>query len=469
MQIQLTNMKASSGGRTAATQAIRWVLLLQILQVMVCWPHCHAIQFNATFEQFEVTLEVEQQPTMEPITSRFPKEITLRAAVLHAPPFATVEELPDGSVIYGGFQPDLLKRLQVFAAADNVTLNWNLSVSLPQYGSAMDLVANDCEAVVENPEHNCGWLDMIVGNYYATPERAVRVDLSPAWLRSTISTVKYAGKTGKDYTTLAQAEEDMATVCLKNGTFYATLVKAKFPKINYFMCPALDECLNELKNETCVLYADDELQLRFKTAWDPSLEMTPETFNTQYIVWPTSFNLDPIVSILLNRWVLKAVTNATLDELYSTYFQKALCPVGTAGEHCELPCDADHGAADSRGVCICQSNKYTGDDCSIEVPEDTNLIPPSLLGMAYAMLGINITVIVGCSLWLIWQRNTAQVQVSQPFFLYLVLSGCLISSMTILPLAQQHEGDGPVHACMAIPWLYSVGFSITFGAFIVAD
>jgi gamma-aminobutyric acid type B receptor len=30
-------------------------------------------------------------------------------------------------------------------------------------------------------------------------------------------------------------------------------------------------------------------------------------------------------------------------------------------------------------------------------------------------------------------------------------------------MVEEDEGDGPVHACMAIPWLYSVGFSITFG------
>ena len=169
------------------------------------------------------------------------------------------------------------------------------------------------------------------------------------------------------------------------------------------------------------------------------------------------------VSILLNRWVLKAVTNATLDDLYSTYFQKALCPVGTAGESCELPCDANHGKANSKGVCVCRSTKWVGDDCSIEVLENVNLIPGSLVGMAYAMLGLNVLVIVGCGLWLVWQRRSTQVRVSQPFFLKLVLLGCLISSTSIVPLAQQHEGDGPVHACMAIPWLYSVGFSITFG------
>ena len=83
--------------------------------------------------------------------------------------------------------------------------------------------------------------------------------------------------------------------------------------------------------------------------------------------------------------------------------------------------------------------------------------------IAFIMYGINCALIGACSLWLLVYRNTAQVRVSQPFFLLLVLLGCLISSSTILALAQEDEGDGPVVACMAIPWLYSVGFSITFG------
>ena len=406
-----------------------------------------------------------QQDQLEPPQSRFPLEINLRAGVLHSPPFATVETQRDGTVVYGGFQPDLLKRLSVFAAADNVTLSFNLSTAPPQYGPAFDLVANDCATTVENPEGNCNQLDMVVGNYYATPDRALRADLSPAWLRSTISTVKFVDKdpTSFDYTTLTQASVSGATVCLKGGTFYAGVVKGKFPKVDFLMCPSQEDCLNSLKAEECVLYASDELELRYAVAWDASLEVTREHVNTQYIVWPLSFDLDPIVSILMKRWVFAAVTNATLDDLYSLYFQKALCPVGTAGERCELPCDPNHGEADAKGVCVCVSTKWAGADCSVEVLEETNGISDTLLTLAYSMLGINVLLIFGCAGWLFWQRKSTQVKVSQPFFLVMVLFGCMVSSSSIIAMAQEDEGYGPVPACMAIPWLYSVGFSITFG------
>eukprot|EP00797_Seminavis_robusta_P017545 Sro261_g101750.2 (915) ;mRNA; r:39799-43392 len=447
----------------------RWVLLLHVLSVACWWP---SLVVRCSAAEFEMVLvEPEQEPvsytsaafSTPPPLPKFPSVINLRVAVFHAPPFATVEELPNGTVVYGGFQKDLLESLVDFAAADNVTLNWNLSVAPLQYGASFDLVANDCHQVAENPQESCGQLDVMVANFYSTPDRALRADMSPPWLRSSISTVKYVDKTTLDFSTLSQAEAARAWVCLKDGTFYAGVVKARYPKINYLMCPSQDDCLLELKAEKCVLYADDELQLYYRAAWDPQLEVTKETFNTQYIAWARSYRLDPIVLILLNRWALAAVTSSRLDELYSKYFQKALCPVGTAGDACELPCDPNHGSADANGVCVCSSTKWTGDDCSVEVAENTNLIPATLLAMAYAMLGVNVLSIIGCGVWLIYQRQSTQVRVSQPFFLNLVLLGCLISTCTIIPLAQQDEADGPVAACMAIPWMYSVGFSITFG------
>ena len=103
------------------------------------------------------------------------------------------------------------------------------------------------------------------------------------------------------------------------------------------------------------------------------------------------------------------------------------------------------------------------EDCSIEVMEDLNMIPSSLKVVAYVLFGVNVAVIFYCAGWLVRYRESDQVRASQPYFLMLVLAGCLISSSTIIALAQEDEGDGPVPACMAIPWLYSVGFSVTFG------
>lgn len=107
----------------------------------------------------------------------------------------------------------------------------------------------------------------------------------------------------------------------------------------------------------------------------------------------------------MEKWVRDANTNATLDELYSKYFQKSLCPAGTAGDNCDRPCDPIHGTSDKRGVCVCESTKWTGEDCSIEVEEELNLIPGYMVIIAYTMLGINVLTILICAGWLLWQRN----------------------------------------------------------------
>ncbi|CAB9499078.1 acid type B receptor subunit 1 [Seminavis robusta] len=400
-----------------------------------------------------------------------PSSVTLRAAVLHAPPFATVEANANGTgYSFSGFQVDLLERLKVFAERDNVHLDFDLTVAPSFYDAALNLVAHDCVPPYgQQHDQSCQQLDFILGNFYATPERAFRVDLSPAWLKSTIATIKFKDKQNNgqdlDFTTLTQASDHGGTVCIKDGTFYAGVVREKFPRANFQVCDSYDTCIDALKAEHCQLYADDELQLHYRAAIDSSLEVTPERFNTQWIVWPMSFELDPAIRTLMSRWIYAATVNATIDDLYHQYFQKALCPVGTAGANCELPCDPDHGVAGANGLCVCTSIKWTGDDCSLEVPEDTNSIPASLKALTYSMLAINVVVIIICLLWLHHYRFSQQVRYTQPFFLRLVLLGCLISSCTIIPMAMEDGGniDNAPDSCMAIPWLYSVGFSVTFG------
>ncbi|CAB9515608.1 acid type B receptor subunit 2 [Seminavis robusta] len=441
-----------------------YVLLLLVLAVAAAEGAGTTFDIISTAET-----NLEDSPSSSPTVIQssddwvFPSTISLRAGVLLAPPFASQSE--DGE--FGGFQIDLLRRMQIFAKEnDNITFDVTLDLSPPQYGAAFDLVATDCVDLASNTTHSaedCDKFDIIIANYYATASRHLRAHLSPTVLQSSISAIKYVDKTGPDYTTLSQAQAAQAPICLKDGTFYARVVREKFPSAAYYSCPSHEECIQSLKEEKCVLTCDDELQLHYAAAWDPSLEVTGERFNTQNIVWAYSRALPQTTLTLLDMWMRDAITNATTDELFSTYFQKALCPIGTAGEQCELPCDPDHGHSNARGVCICESSKWTGDDCSIEVPENVNSLSSGMVWAAYIMFILNVFTIMLCAVWLYWKRTTPQVLVSQPSFLCLVLAGCLISSSTILAMAQEDTGEGPVPACMAIPWLYSVGFCITFG------
>ena len=393
----------------------------------------------------------------------YPSDIKLRAGVLHAPPFAIVDWNASTSTFsFDGFQPDLLDRLVEFAKQDNVSLSFELSVAPPQYGAALDLVANDCNTTA-NPksQEDCDTYDLIVGDYYTNKDRVMRIDFTPAWLYTTMSTIKYTNKTfTKDYTTLSEVERADGTICVPDGTYLMTVVMAKFPKANYNKCPTASDCLVELQAERCSLYVDDELALRYRATLDTTLEVTREKFNSQYMTWPMSYlSMKPVERLLIKRWMYAAVSNTTLDQLYSKYFKKLLCPVGTAGENCDKKCDPNHGTSNADGVCVCSSAKWTGDDCSIEVLENRNELSTGLKTVAYVMFGINVIIIFGCAIWLYWKRDTPQVQVSQPLFLLLVLLGCFVSSSTLITFANEESNI----ACMATPWLYGLGFAITFG------
>ncbi|CAB9525835.1 acid type B receptor subunit 2 [Seminavis robusta] len=370
----------------------------------------------------------------------YPSNITIRTACLQSDTFA-------------GFQGELLDQLVLFAKEDNVTLHFDKTQIPELHSDSLALIAPECRpgesAFVDDTEYSCDDFDMIVGDYWTSPIRYTRVDFTPPWLTTSIAALKFTDETKSpnlDVTTLDEAQAKGAGDSTSD-TSSAT---------------STTTCVHMLKAEECALWVSDELVLGREQSDDPSLEFTGEYLQRQLLAWPVRKSLDPTIAFLLNKWMYAANSNQTIMELYDRYFQKKSCPIGRAGKNCELPCV--HGIANAAGKCVCESTRFIGDDCNTEVPEELNMISPAILGISYAMYCVNLLVVLLCAIWLFSQRKSPQVQVSSPFFLGLVLLGTLISSSTIVAMAQEDEGDGPVPACMAIPWLYSVGFSVTFGA-----
>ena len=83
--------------------------------------------------------------------------------------------------------------------------------------------------------------------------------------------------------------------------------------------------------------------------------------------------------------------------------------------------------------------------------------------LGYSMFGINVVVVLACAVWLKWHQNAPLVRSSQPSLLYWTLAGCLVSSGTILALSVESSDA----ACAIFPWLYSIGFCITFSCLFV--
>lgn len=224
--------------------------------------------------------------------------------------------------------------------------------------------------------------DLLIGDFYTNPDRAMQVDFTPPFLRTAVSAIKYFGSDNlrfRDITTLSEASRANATICVVYDSYMDGVAMERYPDATYFKCTDQDDCVDRLKTSQCALFVDDELQLRYRAVADPLLVVTQENFNSQFISWPLRYDLDPTTVKLLKRWMYAAKSNATLDELYDKYFSINLCPLGFAGPNCDEPCNPIHGRSDRLGNCVCESTKWAGADCSIEVVEDTNGIPTVLV------------------------------------------------------------------------------------------
>jgi hypothetical protein len=108
------------------------------------------------------------------------------------------------------------------------------------------------------------------------------------------------------------------------------------------------------------------------------------------------------------------------------------CSVGFAGALCQ--CNATNGHSSGSEKCICNSKRWAGHDCGTEVPTELNLIPGAMQALSVLMFAINILASIGGFVWIMMHKHEKRVKAAQPFFLYLLVIGCAISSSTIIPM-----------------------------------
>ena len=223
-------------------------------------------------------------------TAEYPSEIHLRVGVLNGPPFAAATDDPvTGEKTYtGGFMIELMQSLTVFAAHDNVKLGFHFSPVDPDYNKTLELVSNTC--LDTRSEDECDQYDLLAGDFYATPERSLKTDLSPPWLTASIGLMRKApGDDGflkeARVNTMEQAVERHVPVCLVTGTYVSQLVRERYPDGKYIDCVQDGRqglnCLAAVSNRTCEFVAANELILRFIEFNQPGYEVLRETFNTQ--------------------------------------------------------------------------------------------------------------------------------------------------------------------------------------------
>lgn len=130
---------------------------------------------------------------------------------------------------------------------------------------------------------------------------------------------------------------------------------------------------------------------------------------------------------------------------------------------------------------ICEANFFKV--CPERPPEDMNFISPGILAFTYTLFGLLVFGAAVAAAWTFYYRAKWVVKISQPTFLYLMLCGIVLSSLSIPFLGVETEyrfvqdnasgqltlvENASIHfvdaACMMVPWFYGLGFGVTFSA-----
>eukprot|EP00977_Amphora_coffeiformis_P022174 scaffold10570_cov176-Amphora_coffeaeformis.AAC.24 len=85
----------------------------------------------------------------------------------------------------------------------------------------------------------------------------------------------------------------------------------------------------------------------------------------------------------------------------------------------------------------------------------------------FALAAIIVTSALAASLWVYIKRDDRVVRASQPLFLHMICAGIAVMGLAIVPMGIDDSiasDDACSTACMAMPWLLSLGFSIVFSA-----
>jgi ABC-type sugar transport system substrate-binding protein len=99
---------------------------------------------------------------------------------------------------------------------------------------------------------------------------------------------------------------------------------------------------------------------------------------------------------------------------------------------------------------------------------DNNFVG-SLRYMGFGFFGVISLLSIGFGAWTYSKREIRVVVASQPMFLFMLLFGVLLCSSSLIPLSLDDtdpafDGETADRACMSVPWLSSIGFTIMFSA-----
>ena len=139
-------------------------------------------------------------------------------------------------------------------------------------------------------------------------------------------------------------------------------------------------------------------------------------------------------------------------------------------------CVDSGNSCNDEGVCICvyAENEYAvgaGASAMCIPREDMNFIMPALKAFVYFLVATALLFALFCLGWIYYYRTNMLVKVAQPMCLCLIVVGCVISIFSIIPMGydtEYRDNSDDIRladaACMAVPWLWGLGFTISFSS-----
>jgi hypothetical protein len=142
--------------------------------------------------------------------------------------------------------------------------------------------------------------------------------------------------------------------------------------------------------------------------------------------------------------------------------------------------DSDGKVTFKRVESIVFKSNQSKDEAAYIFANGTSIVPPDLPVHEYdpnyiltwlkvfglLLCAIIMTMSIAFCVWTYRNRKVQVVVKSQPIFLYIISLGTLLMGSAIIPLTIDDgwSSRGADEACMAIPWLISIGWSLTFSA-----
>jgi hypothetical protein len=101
-------------------------------------------------------------------------------------------------------------------------------------------------------------------------------------------------------------------------------------------------------------------------------------------------------------------------------------------------------------------------------PPEQNYLSTHVRFIGFTAMALALLISAATTLWVYKHREHGVVKAAQPYFLYLICLGAGVSVSAVLPLSFDDGADWSAQqlgsACMAVPWLFCLGYLITYGA-----